>query len=108
MLLWPLASSPALALLLIAAGGFVYGPGLVATFSVRQEEAPAELQTQVFMTGAGLKTASFAVGAALSGPLVVEAGAAQALLVAAALHLLAGGAGAALSSRSPAMWRTGR
>ena len=27
MLLWPLASSPAVALVLIAAGGFVYGPG---------------------------------------------------------------------------------
>ncbi len=108
MLLWPLASSPALALLLIAAGGFVYGPGLVATFSVRQEEAPAELQTQVFMTGAGLKTASFAIGAAASGPLVVEAGAAKTLLVAAAMHLVAGGAGTVLSSRSPARWRTRR
>lgn len=108
MLLWPLTSSPALALVLIAAGGFVYGPGLVATFSVRQEEAPAELQTQVFMTGAGLKTASFAAGAAISGPLVVGAGAAQALLAAAALHLVAGAAGAALSSRSPATARTRR
>jgi MFS family permease len=107
MLLWPLASNPAVALLLIAAGGFVYGPGLVATFSVRQEEAPAELQTQVFMTGAGLKTASFALGAAISGPLVVEAGAARTLLVAAGMHLVAGVAGAALSSRSPARWRTG-
>jgi MFS family permease len=108
MLLWPLASSPGLALLLIAAGGFVYGPGLVATFSVRQEEAPAELQTQVFMTGAGLKTASFAIGAAASGALVVEAGASQALLAAALLHLVAGLAGAAISWYSPARWRTGR
>jgi MFS family permease len=106
MLLWPLASSPAPALVLIAAGGFVYGPGLVATFSVRQEEAPAELQSQVFMTGAGLKTASFAIGAAASGPLVVAAGATETLLAAAALHLLAGLAGA-VSSRSPATWRTG-
>ena len=90
MLLWPLASSPAVALVLIAAGGFVYGPGLVATFSVRQEEAPAELQSQVFMTGAGLKTASFAIGSALSGALVVELGAAETLVLAAVLHLLAG------------------
>ena len=95
MLLWPLASSPVVALLLIAAGGFVYGPGLVATFSVRQEEAPAELQSQVFMTGAGLKTASFATGAAVSGPLVVEAGAAETLLAAATLHLMAAAVGAA-------------
>jgi hypothetical protein len=97
MLLWPLATSPAVALALIAAGGFVYGPGLVATFSVRQEEAPAGLQSQVFMTGAGLKTASFALGAAASGPLVVEVGAADALLVAAGLHLVAGAAGATLA-----------
>ena len=95
MLLWPLASSPALALLLIAAGGFVYGPGLVATFSVRQEEAPGELQSQIFMTGAGLKTASFAIGAAASGPLVVEVGATEALLAAATLHLTAAAVGAA-------------
>jgi MFS family permease len=94
MLLWPLASNPVLALVLIAAGGFVYGPGLVATFSVRQEEAPAELQSQIFMTGAGLKTASFAIGAAVSGALVVEAGAAETLLAAAGLHLLAAVAGA--------------
>lgn len=106
MLLWPLASSPVVALVLVAAGGFVYGPGLVATFSVRQEEAPAELQTQIFMTGAGLKTASFAIGAALSG-LVVQAGATETLLAVAALHLVAGGAGAAVSSYSPARWRTG-
>lgn len=95
MLLWPLASSPELALLLIAAGGFVYGPGLVATFSVRQEEAPAELQSQVFMTGSGLKTASFAVGAAVSGPLVVEVGASETLLAAATLHLVAAAVGSA-------------
>ena len=99
MLLWPLASSPAVALVLIAAGGFVYGPGLVATFSVRQEEAPPELQSQVFMTGAGLKTASFAIGSALSGALVVELGAAETLVLAAALHLAAGAGGAALARR---------
>ena len=99
LLLWPLASSPALALLLIAAGGFVYGPGLVATFSVRQQEAPPELQSQVFMTGAGLKTASFAIGSALSGALVVELGAAETLVLAASLHLLAGAGGALLARR---------
>ncbi len=99
MLLWPLAPSPAVALVLIAAGGFVYGPGLVATFSVRQEEAPAELQSQIFMTGAGLKTASFAIGSALSGALVVELGAAEVLVLAAALHLLAGAGGALLARR---------
>ena len=100
MLLWPLASSPAVALVLIAAGGFVYGPGLVATFSVRQEEAPAELQSQVFMTGAGLKTASFAIGAAVSGALVVELGAAETIVLAACLHLLAAAGGAL--TRAPA------
>jgi hypothetical protein len=101
MLLWPLASSPAVALVLIAAGGFVYGPGLVATFSVRQEEAPAELQSQVFLTGAGLKTASFALGAAASGAVVVEVGATETLLMAAGLHLLAGVGGVAAAFSGP-------
>ena len=97
MLSWPLASSPAVALVLVALGGFVYGPSLVATFSVRQEEAPASLQSHVFMTGAGLKAASFALGAALSGPLVVELGAAETVLAAALLHLAAAAIGGFLS-----------
>jgi MFS family permease len=100
MLLWPLASEPALALVLIAAGGFVYGPGLVATFSVRQEEAPAELQSQVFMTGAGLKTASFAIGSAASGALVVDLGAAETLVLAATFHLVACAVGAVIARGS--------
>lgn len=97
MLAWPLAGSPGVALVLIAAGGFVYGPGLVATFSVRQEEAPAGLQSQVFMTGSGLKTASFAIGSAASGALVVELGASETLVLAAVIHLLAGAVGLALA-----------
>lgn len=99
MLLWPLASSAAAALALIAAAGIVYGPGLVATFSVRQQEAPADLQSQVFMTGAGLKTASFAIGAAASGPLVLELGAARTLLLAAALHVVGAAVGAVIGAR---------
>lgn len=100
MLLWPLAADPAVALALIGAAGFVYGPGLVATFSVRQEEAPPELQSHVFMTGAGLKTASFALGSALSGAAVVELGTDATLVLAAALHLLAAATGAALARRA--------
>jgi len=96
MLAWPLAGSPGVAVILIAIGGFVYGPGLVATFSVRQEEAPADLQSQVFMTGSGLKTASFAIGSAASGALVVELGASETLVLAAVVHILAAAVGFAL------------
>jgi MFS family permease len=99
MLLWPLASGPGRGRARGAARGGVYGPGLVATFSVRQEEAPADLQSQVFMTGSGLKTASFSIGAALSGAAVVELGAADTILLAAAIHLVAAAVGTAIAGR---------
>ena len=53
------------------------------------------------MTGAGLKTASFAIGAAASGALVVEMGATETLLMAAGLHLLAGVGGVAAAFSGP-------
>ncbi|TDD47224.1 MFS transporter [Nonomuraea terrae] len=45
------------------------GPQLTALFAVRHREAPARLRGQVFTTGASLKITSFALGAALAGPL---------------------------------------
>jgi predicted MFS family arabinose efflux permease len=96
MLLWPLADAPALALALVALAGAAYGPGLAATFGVRQRWTPPGLHGQVFTTSASLKPGSFAIGAAAAGPLVVELGAPGTLLVAAALQILAFGAGTLL------------
>ena len=50
MLLWPLADSLALAMVLVRTAGVADGPGLAATFAVRQQWAPAELHGQIFTT----------------------------------------------------------
>jgi Na+/melibiose symporter-like transporter len=101
MLLWGLAGSLAGALGLVLAAGIVLGPGLSATFGVRQRFAPAALHGHIFMTGAGLKVAGFGLGAALAGPAVIGLGPSGALLLAAGLHVAAAGTGAALLLRSP-------
>ncbi|MER6581219.1 MFS transporter [Nonomuraea sp. NPDC001023] len=74
----------------VAAGlvGAGEGPQLTALFAVRQREAPAELRSQVFTTGASLKITSFAVGSALAGPLSTHS-ATAALLTGAALQAVA-------------------
>jgi hypothetical protein len=100
MLLWPLAHSAAPALAAVAVAGLAYGPGFAATFGVRQRWAPADLQGQVFMTAASLKVGSFAVGAAVSAPLVDALGARGTLALAAGLHLLAWAIGSLLAARA--------
>ena len=103
MALWPLAGSLPVALALVAVAAVADGPGLAATFAVRQEWAPADLQGQIFTTAAGLKVGSFAIGSALAGPIVVGVGAAEALLVAAGMHFVGAAVGAlALRGRTPA------
>jgi MFS family permease len=96
MLTWPLATAPPVALALVATAGFVYGPGLAATFAVRQDWTPPELQGQVFMTAASLKVGSFALGAALAGLLAPDLGAREILLLAAGAQLAGFVLGAAL------------
>jgi Major Facilitator Superfamily len=96
MLLWPLPDIPVLALVAVGVAGALYGPGLAATFAVRQREVPAELRGQVFTTAASLKTGCFALGAAASGPTVVAWGPAAALIAAAGAQLAAALVGAAL------------
>ncbi|MFJ4868860.1 MFS transporter [Streptomyces sp. NPDC088757] len=48
--------------------GIGEGPRLTALFAVRHREAPERLRSQVFTTGASLKTTGFALGAAVAGP----------------------------------------
>jgi MFS family permease len=93
MLLWPLASSVAVALLLIALAGLADGPNLSATFAARQRWTPRHLHGQIFTTAASVKVGSFAIGAALAGPVVVALGASGALVVTALIQILAAGAG---------------
>jgi MFS family permease len=83
MLPWPLAESLPVALVLIAVASVADGPGLAATFAVRQGWAPRDLQGQIFTTAAGLKVGGFALGSAAAGPLVTAVGSTGALLAAA-------------------------
>src|SRR4051794_5002530 len=71
MLLWPLATTLPVALVLIALAGVVDGPNLAATFGARQRWTPPELLGQIFTTAASLKVGAFSLGAALAGPVVV-------------------------------------
>src|SRR3954454_14722671 len=74
MLSWPLAESLPVAIVLVAIAALADGPGLAATFAVRQGWAPRDLQAQIFNAAAGLKVGAFALGAAVAGPLVTSIG----------------------------------
>jgi predicted MFS family arabinose efflux permease len=101
MLLWPLAGSLPVAMLVIALAGLADGPGLAATFAVRQQWAPPELLGQIFTTAVSLKVGAFALGAAAAGPVVEGVGAEGAILIAAGMQLLAVAAGW-LAMKAPA------
>jgi predicted MFS family arabinose efflux permease len=89
MLTWPLAASLPAAIALVAVATFADGPALSATFAVRQEWAPRDLQGQIFTTAAGMKVGCFALGSATAGPLIHGLGVEGTLVVAAALNFVA-------------------
>ena len=93
MLLWPIQDSLPLMLAVVALAGVADGPGLAATFATRQRFVPPELHAQVFTTAAGIKVGAFSAGSALAGPVVLAAGSAGALLIAAGVQFLAAGLG---------------
>jgi predicted MFS family arabinose efflux permease len=101
MLLWPLATSLPVALVLIAIAGVADGPNLSATFAVRQRWTPRALHGQIFTTAASLKVGSFSLGAALAGPAVVTFGARATLVLTASAQLAAAAAGVLLSRGAP-------
>src|SRR2546423_13145188 len=80
MVRWRLAESLPVALVLIGVASVADGPGLAATFAVRQDWAPRDLQGQIFTTAAGLKVGAFALGAAVAGPLVTGIGSGGAII----------------------------
>lgn len=96
MLTWPLADSLPVLLVAIAAAGLAEGPALAAQFAVRQQVVDPSLYGQVFTTAAGIKVGSFAMGAALAGPVATGLGSAEAMLVAAAAQMLAAVVGVTL------------
>ena len=104
MLPWVLAGSLAVAIAVVAIGSVADGPGLAATFAVRQDWAPRDLQGQIFTTAAGLKVGCFALGAAVAGPLVTGIGSSGAILASAATSFVGAAAGWALM-RMPARTR---
>ena len=102
MLPWPLATSLPVAVVLVGIAALADGPALSATFAVRQDFAPPDLQGQIFTTAAGMKVGSFALGSALGGQLVTQLGSADTLLFAACAQVVAAGAGwAAGRERAP-------
>lgn len=96
MLLQPLQTDFVLMLIVVAAGGFVEGPGLAATFATRQRHVPEALHGQVFTTAVGFKVGSLALGSAIGGPLVVGLGAEGVYWVAAGMQFAAVAVGGAL------------
>ncbi|MFF4017788.1 MFS transporter [Streptomyces sp. NPDC001843] len=77
---------PALLAATVVLAGTGEGPQLTALFAVRHREAPERLRSQVFTTGASLKIAGFALGAAVAGPMA-DWSLQGALLTAAGLHV---------------------
>jgi MFS family permease len=100
MLSWPLAESLPVALALVVVASVADGPGLAATFAVRQDWAPRDLQGQIFTTAAGLKVGSFALGAAVAGPLVTSIGSSGAILACAGTSFLGAAVGGSLMLRA--------
>ena len=95
-----LAVSPSFAVTLAAAAGYgaVEGPLLTALFRVRTREAAPEMRSQVFTTGASLRTSVFAGATAVFGA-ALGAGVAPLLLAGAGLQVLAVGMARWASSR---------
>jgi MFS family permease len=101
MLPWVLAESLPAAIALVAIAAVADGPGLAATFAVRQDWAPRDLQGQIFTTAAGLKVGSFALGAAVAGPLVTGIGSSGAIVASAATCFVGAAVGWVLMRRRP-------
>jgi hypothetical protein len=57
----------ALTLVLLTLSGVPDAPGVAAMLRIRQEESPSEVRAQVFIVGAGLRSAAASAGAALVG-----------------------------------------
>jgi MFS family permease len=66
-LLWPLADSLALGILLIGLTGFLEGPAYSGSIALRQRHAPPAVRTQVMTTLGSFALVAVSVGAAVGG-----------------------------------------
>ena len=101
MFLWPLAETLPVAVVLITFAALADGPGLAATFTVRQRWAPPDLHGQIFTTAVSMKVGAFSLGAAAAGPTVEAVGPRGTIVIAAGIQLFAVAAGW-LAMRAPA------
>jgi hypothetical protein len=85
-------------LALFATAGLLDGPLFASLLLVRDREAPADVRTQIFTIGAGLKVTAAAAGAALAG-VATGMGAPGLLIAVAASQVLAGAVAAAFLTR---------
>jgi predicted MFS family arabinose efflux permease len=97
MFTWPLASSLPVALMLVAVGAVSEGPALAATFAVRQQRTPRNLQGGVMTTLGSMKVGAFALGAGVAGPIVGALGPSDTMLVVAGVQVFAVAVGFAMS-----------
>jgi MFS family permease len=96
MLTWRLAGSLPVALALVGLTAVVEGPVMAAVFSLRQQLTPSDLQAQVTGTLGSVQIASFSIGSAVGGPVVVALGPHTTILVVALAILAAAAMGAAV------------
>jgi predicted MFS family arabinose efflux permease len=96
MLTWRFAGSLPVALALVGLTAVVEGPVMAAVFSLRQQLTPGDLQAQVMGTLGSVQIASFSIGSAIGGPVVVALGARTTILVVALAILAAASMGAAV------------
>ncbi|MGI8631467.1 MAG: MFS transporter [Solirubrobacterales bacterium] len=86
------AATPSIiaAFVVVTLAGLFYGPGLAASFGVRQRQTPSELRGQVFTTSTSLKVSAFACGSAAGGLLLSSVGVTGLLVLAGLLHVIGG------------------
>ena len=68
------APSLAVALVLVAAAGACEGPVVAATLTIREQQSPATMRTQVVTTAASIKFGAYALGSAVAGHVVATQG----------------------------------
>jgi predicted MFS family arabinose efflux permease len=96
MLTWRLAGSLPVALALVGLTAVVEGPVMAAVFSLRQQLTPSDLQAQVTGTLGSVQIASFSIGSAIGGPVVVALDPHTTILIVAGAILAAAVMGAAV------------
>jgi MFS family permease len=99
MLMWVVAPTVAVALVLISIAGVADGPVSSAMFGARQRWSRPQFYARVATSAASLRTSTFAVGSLIGGAVTGAAGAKTAIAVAASVQLAAAATTAAIARR---------